>query len=82
MNLLMASGHPDAIYYPLGRVFDESNFVVERMNSQMAQQATLTYQAIIAVMPGTKREQRGMFTKALNAIKVLCKPIGGSTPPE
>jgi len=78
----MASGHPDAIWYPLGRVLDESNLVIERENNRMAQEAILIQQAIITVVPGAKREQRGLFTKTLNAIRVLVKPIGGSSPSE
>lgn len=68
--------------YPLGRVVDEANLVVERENTRIAQEAVLIQQAIITVAPGVKKNQRGLFTKTLNTLKVLVKPIGGSSSSE
>ena len=35
MSLLLAHGHPDAWRYPIGRVFDEAQLVVERKNADL-----------------------------------------------
>lgn len=33
---MLASGHPGALSYPIGRVFDEARLVVERRNGELA----------------------------------------------
>jgi len=45
VSLLLANGHPDAADYPLPRVFDEAEFVVERKNGEFATMAIVIQQA-------------------------------------
>jgi hypothetical protein len=44
--LLLDHGHPEAMKYPLGMVWDEATLVVERLNGLAATQAVLTQMAV------------------------------------
>lgn len=72
MSLLLANGHPEAWGYPLGMVFDEANFIVERQNSMIATQVLLQQQAINALLSKNGRKQ---FTKTLKNLNVETGPI-------
>ena len=50
VSLLLAHGHHHAQFYPLRRVFEEAQLVVERENSLEALRARLTNQAVSAVI--------------------------------
>lgn len=41
VSLLLEHGHPEALSYPIGRVWEEAELVVERINSLEATRATL-----------------------------------------
>ena len=46
MNLLLASGHPDARFYPLGLLKDEAGIIEARWSREEAARATLLQLAI------------------------------------
>lgn len=46
MNLLLANGHPDAPFYPIHRVWEEADLVVERDNQRMATETLLIQMAV------------------------------------
>jgi len=50
VNLLLECGHPHAWHYPIGRVWDESNLIVKRHNSQEATRAILLKMAVSSVL--------------------------------
>ena len=72
MSLLLANGHPDAMSYPLGMVYDETNFIIERQNSNMSTETLLLQQSINALLGKGARKQ---FTKTLKSLNVTAKPI-------
>ena len=47
VSLLLDHGHKDARHYPVGMVWDESEIVVERVNRELASQATIMQAAFI-----------------------------------
>lgn len=49
MSLLLSEGHANAYYYPIGRLYDESNIVTERNNAKMSLQTVLAQHAHGAV---------------------------------
>lgn len=49
---MLDAGHPEAWWYPLGMVWDESNMVLERQNQALIQQSILMQQVILSVIGG------------------------------
>ena len=43
--MLLANGHPDAGDYPVGKLWDEAEFVVDRKNGEWATLALVVQQA-------------------------------------
>ena len=76
MSLLLSHGHVDAHKYPLGMVYDESNFIIERKNAEMVTEVLLMQQAISGLLA---KEGRKQFTKTLKGLNVETGPI---RPPE
>lgn len=68
----MASGHPDAIHYPLGRLFDESNLVTERENNRIVTQAQLAQQGVAGIL---SKQSRKAFTDMVKTLNFVTKPI-------
>lgn len=73
MNLLLASGHPDAWSYPIWLVSFESDIIVERENSRLASQVLLTKMALDAipnmgVKGSATRKAAQAFTKAIKGL--------------
>jgi hypothetical protein len=58
--------------YPLGMVYDETNFIIERQNSATATETLLMQQAINALLGKDARKQ---FTKTLKSLNVTSRPI-------
>lgn len=50
VSLLLANGHPNAGLYTIGRIYDESELVVERLNSRAATDAILLQSAVASVI--------------------------------
>lgn len=50
----MASGHPDALFYPVHRVWEEAHLVVQRENLKAASDALLLQLAVSSAMTGSK----------------------------
>jgi len=49
VSLLLDHGHPTALNYPIWKVFAEANYVVSRMNAQMAAQISLLQMALSSI---------------------------------
>jgi len=62
----LANGHSDAFHYPLGRLFDESNIVLERDHGQMRVDAVLAQHAFGAVMSKRGGSSLRTFLKKLD----------------
>ena len=50
MSLLLANGHPHARSYPVGMVYAEAQFVVERMDREEANRAVLVQMAVSSIL--------------------------------
>ena len=50
MSLLLDHGHQHALHYPLGRVWDEAEIIVHRVNQEMASSTSLMRTAIGAAI--------------------------------
>lgn len=50
VSLLLANGHPNAGSYPIGRLWLESEIVVERINKHLADEALMTQLAVSTLM--------------------------------
>lgn len=50
MSLLLANGHTQAHDYPLGMVWVEAELVVQRVNRQEADRATLLQMAVSSIL--------------------------------
>lgn len=74
MSLLLEAGHPDAIHYPLGRLNDESNLVIERANNRIITEAQLAQLAVASILSAKARKA---FTENVNRLNVTSKPIDG-----
>ena len=72
MSLLLEYGHPEAMKYPLGMVYDESNLIIERQNSRIATEVLLLQQAVNGLL---SKEGRKQFTKTLKTLNVETGPI-------
>ncbi len=75
----MASGHPDAIHYPLGQLYDEANLVVERENSRIVTEAQLAQMGVSGILSG---KARSAFTKLIKSLNVVVKPRSRLFEPE
>lgn len=76
---MIASGHSDAIHYPLGQLYDESNLVVERENNRIITEAQLAQMGIAAILSA---KSRAAFTKQIKSLNVTVKPKAGLFEPE
>ena len=63
----MANGHPRAARYPIGKVFVEAEFVVERLNSQEINRAIFTQLAVASGM-GSKKATK-LFNKQIEKLQ-------------
>lgn len=70
----MASGHPDAIHYTLGRLYDEANLVIERDNNRIITEAQLAQTAVAGIL---SEKARSAFTKHIKSLNVVSKPRAG-----
>lgn len=73
MNLLLASGHPEAWSYPIWLVSFEADMVAERENSRLASHVLLTKMAFDAipnmgVKGSATRKAAQAFTKAVKGL--------------
>lgn len=68
MSLLLASGHPQAMHYPLGRVFDEARLVVERRNNELATIGVIIQNATATTGMGANKETKEIFTKLIKGL--------------
>jgi hypothetical protein len=50
VSLLLANGHGDARFYPIYRLWEEANIIIERLNAQLGSEATLIQLAIGAAI--------------------------------
>lgn len=74
MNLLLASGHPEAIHYSLGQLYDECNLVIERENNRMTTEAQLIQLAIGSVLSNKARKA---FVEEQKRLNISVKPRRG-----
>lgn len=74
MSLLLEHGHTEAQAYPIGMVFDEANFVLERTNSRIITDAQLKQLAATSVLSKGSRSKFGKMIKSLN---ISVKPLRG-----
>jgi hypothetical protein len=74
VSLLLSCGHRDAYHYPLGRVFDETNLVVERENSRLSVEALLAQHAHGAIH---SKKGGSAFQKLLKKLTFTTEPIKG-----
>lgn len=68
MSLLLASGHPQAMHYPIGRVFDEAALVVERRNGELVTMGVLIQAATATTGFAASKETAGHFTKLIEEL--------------
>lgn len=50
VSLLRSEGHPEAAFYPLGRIYEEAELVVERQNRNIGTLGILM-EAVISAQP-------------------------------
>lgn len=74
MNLLLASGHTDAIHYSLGQLYDEANLVIERENNRMVTEANLFQLAVGGLISDKARKA---FTARQKELNMQVKPRRG-----
>lgn len=74
MNLLLASGHADAIHYPLGQLYDEANLVIERENNRILTEANLLQLAVGSLLSDKARKA---FTARQKELNMTVKPRRG-----
>ena len=75
----MASGHPDAIHYTLGQLYDEANLVIERDNNRIVTEAQLAQMGVAGILSA---KSRAAFTKQIKSLNVVSKPRRGLFEPE
>lgn len=63
----MSEGHPDAPFYPVHRVWEESKLVVSRKNHESVTQALLLQLAVSSAVTGEK--------SAVSAFKELIEDL-------
>lgn len=74
MNLLLASGHADAIHYSLGQLYDETNLVIERENNRILTEANLLQLAVGSLLSDKARKA---FTARQKELNMTVKPRRG-----
>jgi hypothetical protein len=62
VSLLIDHGHPEAMSYPVGMVWDESRLVIERLNGFEVTRATLLQMAVSSMF---SKEAGDAFRKEL-----------------
>jgi hypothetical protein len=72
--MLLDHGHPEARYYPLGMLYDESNLVRERANGRIVTEAQLLQMAVASIL---SKESRKEFAKTTKRLNVETKPHDG-----
>lgn len=72
--MLLDHGHPNALSYPVWKVFAEANFVVKRINAQMASEVSLLQMAL-----STIPNQSVKTAHTNRAVKELAKHLKGMT---
>lgn len=72
--MLIERGHPDAPFYPLGRVADEVAMVTARDNRRIVSEVTLIQQAAITVLGG--KEAFESFQKSIEGLPARVVPHG------
>ena len=60
------------MHYPLGRLSDEANLVVERENNRLTSSAQLAQTGVAAILSEKARKR---FTEMIKALNVVTKPI-------
>jgi len=60
------------MHYPLGRLYDEANFVIERENNRLITQAELAQHSIYGLL---SQKSRSAFTKMVKTLNFVTKPI-------
>jgi len=65
VSLLIEHGHVDARYYTIGRVFEEAELVVERINGLEATRAVLLQMAVASIL--SKKAAKG-FQEAIRRL--------------
>jgi len=60
------------MHYPLGRIFDEANLVVERENNRLVTQAQLAQHGTAGILSSKARKA---FTEMIKSLNVITKPI-------
>lgn len=66
VSLLQANGHPAVRQYPVGRVWEEAELVVERLNREAATQATVLHAAYAATQTKKGSQHFNKLVKRLN----------------
>ena len=71
--MLLDHGHPTALSYPIWKVFAEANYVVNRMNAQMASEISLMQMALSSipnqsVKPAATKRAAKELTKHLKGL--------------
>ncbi|QPC91450.1 hypothetical protein [Mesorhizobium sp. INR15] len=69
-------GHPDALSYPIWKVFEEASFVVKRINAHMAMQTSLLQMAL-STIPNMSVKDSARKTAARELSKHLKGMIDG-----
>lgn len=62
---MLGNGHPEAAEYVIGRVWDEAELVVERLNSQMVTEAILVQSAVASLLTKEGGKEFTKLTKRL-----------------
>ena len=62
---MLDHGHPRAAFYPLGKLLDEHNIVVERVNASEVTRATLLQLAISGVLSSKSYK---LYTQKVDAL--------------
>lgn len=65
VSLLLANGHANANFYPIGRVWYECQIIRERVNGMLATEATLMHSVISAVISPKKDSGARTFLRRL-----------------
>lgn len=68
MNLLLASGHPEAGEYPIGRVFDEAKLLVDRRNGELATLGVIIQSATATTGMSASKDAGEHFKKLITSL--------------
>jgi hypothetical protein len=72
VSLLLEAGHAEAYHYPLGRLFDEVNMVIERRNGIIATETQLRREAVGALF---SRKLSGSYRRLLKKLETTTEPV-------